>query len=151
MELIINNLPTKRKENTDKERQIIKRALVSYQVVLNQYEKYTNEMKRRDLERLAKESEKDGLDAMNPFSVDMSDEKTYEPTLEDTKTFVYSSWAEAVANVQTPYICDGQKRKRIRKQAFRDIQNGKFLNKRVIDVMDGFIDKLSGNLETVEK
>lgn len=151
MELIINNLPTKRKENTDKERQIIKRALVSYQVVLNQYEKYTNEMKRRDLERLAKESEKDGLDAMNPFSVDMSDEKTYEPTLEDTKTFVYSSWAEAVANVQTPYICDGQKRKRIRKQAFRDIQNGKFLNKKVIDVMDGFIDKLSGNLETVEK
>lgn len=151
MELIINNLPTKRKENTDKERQIIKRALVSYQVVLNQYEKYTNEMKRRDLERLAKESEKDGLDAMNPFSVDMSDEKTYEPTLEDTKTFVYSSWAEAVANVQTPYICDGQKRKRIRKQTFRDIQNGKFLNKKVIDVMDGFIDKLSGNLEMVEK
>ncbi len=151
MELIINNLPTKRKENTDKERQIIKRALVSYQVVLNQYEKYTNEMKRRDLERLAKESEKNSLDAMNPFSVDMSDEKTYEPTLEDTKTFVYSSWAEAVANVQTPYICDGQKRKRIRKQAFRDIQNGKFLNKKVIDVMDGFIDKLSGNLETVEK
>lgn len=148
---MINNLPTKRKENTDKERQIIKRALVSYQVVLNQYEKYTNEMKRRDLERLAKESEKDSLDAMNPFSVDMSDEKTYEPTLEDTKTFVYSSWAEAVANVQTPYICDGQKRKRIRKQAFRDIQNGKFLNKKVIDVMDGFIDKLSGNLETVEK
>ena len=151
MKLEINNIPSKSRNVTEKDREIINRALVSYQVVLNQYEKYTSEMKRRDLERLAKESEKDSLDAMNPFSVDMSDEKTYEPTLEDTKTFVYSSWAEAVANVQTPYICDGQKRKRIRKQAFRDIQNGKFLNKKVIDVMDGFIDKLSGNLETVEK
>lgn len=144
MELVIKKLPKNRKNVNDKESEVIKRALISYQVVLGQYEKYTDEMKRRDLERLAKKNESNTLDAMNPFSVDMT-EKTYEPTLDDTKTFVYSSWAEAVANVQTPYICDGAKRKNIRKKAFRDIQNGKYLNKKVIDVMNDFIAKLSDN------
>ena len=142
MELVIKKLPKNRKNVNDKESEVIKRALISYQVVLGQYEKYTDEMKRRDLERLAKKNESSTLDAMNPFSVDMT-EKTYEPTLDDTKTFVYSSWAEAVANVQTPYICDGAKRKNIRKKAFRDVQNGKYLNKKVIDIMNDFITKLS--------
>lgn len=144
MELVIKKLPKNRKNVNDKESEVIKRALISYQVVLGQYEKYTDEMKRRDLERLAKKNETNTLDAMNPFSVDMT-EKSYEPTLEDTKTFVYSSWAEAVANVQTPYICDSAKRKGIRKQAFRDVQNGKYLNKKVIDIMNDFIAKLSDN------
>jgi hypothetical protein len=144
MELVIKKLPKNRKNVNNKESEIIKRALMSYQIVLGQYEKYTDEMKRRDWERLAKKNESNTLDAMNPFSVDMT-EKSYEPTLEDTKTFVYSSWAEAVANVQTPYICDGAKRKNIRKKAFRDVQNGKYLNKKVIDVMNDFIAKLSDN------
>lgn len=142
MELIIKKLPTKKRNISEKEKEVINRALISYQVVLGQYEKYTDEMKRRDLERLAKQNEANTLDAMNPFSVDMT-EKSYEPTLEDTKTFVYSSWAEAVANVQTPYICEGAKRKRIRRQAFRDVQNGKYLNKKVRDIMNDFINKLS--------
>lgn len=144
MELVIKKLPKNRKNVNDKESEVIKRALISYQVVLGQYEKYTDEMKRRDLERLAKKNKSNTLDAMNPFSVDMT-EKTYEPTLDNTKTFVYSSWAEAVANVQTPYICDGAKRKNIRKKAFRDVQNGKYLNKKVIDIMNDFIAKLSDN------
>lgn len=144
MELVIKKLPKNRKNVNDKESEVIKRALISYQVVLGQYEKYTDEMKRRDLERLAKKNKSNTLDAMNPFSVDMT-EKTYEPTLDDAKTFVYSSWAEAVANVQTPYICDGAKRKNIRKKAFRDVQNGKYLNKKVIDIMNDFIAKLSDN------
>lgn len=142
MELIIKKLPTKKRNISEKEKEVINRALISYQVVLGQYEKYTDEMKRRDLERLAKQNEANTLDAMNPFSVDMT-EKSYEPTLEDTKTFVYSSWAEAVANVQTPYICEGAKRKGIRRQAFRDVQNGKYLNKKVRDIMNDFINKLS--------
>lgn len=142
MELIIKKLPTKKRNISEKEKEVINRALISYQVVLGQYEKYTDEMKRRDLERLAKQNEANTLDAMNPFSVDMT-EKSYEPTLEDTKTFVYSSWAEAVANVQTPYICEGAKRKGIRRQAFRDVQNGKYLNKKVRDIMNNFINKLS--------
>ena len=144
MELVIKKLPKNRKNVNDKESEVIKRALISYQVVLGQYEKYTDGMKRRDLERLAKKNKSNTLDAMNPFSVDMT-EKTYEPTLDNTKTFVYSSWAEAVANVQTPYICDGAKRKNIRKKAFRDVQNGKYLNKKVIDIMNDFIAKLSDN------
>jgi hypothetical protein len=145
MELIIKRLPTKRKNPTDKEREIIKRALISYQVVLGQYEKYTDDMKRKDLERLARENNKQGLDAMNPFNVDMTEGRTYEPTLEDTKIFVYSSWAEAIANVQTPYICNGAKRKGIRKHAFMDVQNGKFLINKVLEIMNNFIDRLSEN------
>ena len=145
MELIIKRLPRKRKNPTDKEREIIKRALISYQVVLGQYEKYTDDMKRKDLERLARENNKQGLDAMNPFNVDMTEGRTYEPTLEDTKIFVYSSWAEAIANVQTPYICNGAKRKGIRKHAFMDVQNGKFLTNKVLEIMNNFIDRLSEN------
>lgn len=143
MELIIKKLPSKRKNPSDKERDIINHALVSYQIVLGQYEKYTDEMKRKDLEKLAKQKETNTLDAMNPFNVDMTEDKTYEPTIEDTKIFVYSSWAEAVANVLTPYICDGQKRKGIKRQVFRDVQNGKYLTNKVIDVMNDFINKLS--------
>jgi hypothetical protein len=143
MELIIKKLPSKRKNPSDKERDIINHALVSYQIVLGQYEKYSDEMKRKDLEKLAKQKETNTLDAMNPFNVDMTEDKIYEPTIEDTKIFVYSSWAEAVANVLTPYICDGQKRKGIKRQVFRDVQNGKYLTNKVIDVMNGFINKLS--------
>ena len=143
MELEIKNLPKNRKPPRDKEREIIRRALLSYQIVLGQYEKYTDDMKRRDLEKLAKHNETNTLDAMNPFNVDVTEDKTYEPTLEDTKTFVYSSWAEAVANVKTPYVCDGNKKKGIRRQAFRDVQNGKYLNKKVREVMNDFILKLT--------
>ena len=143
MELIIKKLPSKRKNPSDKERDIINHALVSYQIVLGQYEKYSDEMKRKDLEKLAKQKETNTLDAMNPFNVDMTEDKIYEPTIEDTKIFVYSSWAEAVANVLTPYICDGQKRKGIKRQVFRDVQNGKYLTNKVINVMNDFINKLS--------
>lgn len=142
MDLVIKKLPNKKREITEKERQIIQRALISYKIVLGQYEKYTLDMKRKDLERLAKQSETGTLDAMNPFNVNVSDKETYEPSLEDTKQFVYSSWAEAVANVQTPYVCDGSKKKGIRRQAFRDVQNGKFLTKKVRETMDEFIDRL---------
>lgn len=141
-ELVINNLPTKRKNPSDKEREIIRRALLTYKVVLGQYKKYTDEMKQKDMEKLSKENNPSGLDTMNPFNVDVSEQKTYEPTLEDTKTFVYSSWAEAVANVQTPYICDGQRRKAIRKKAFRDIQHGKFINSKVVETMNNFVSDL---------
>lgn len=143
MKLEIKSLPTRNKNLSDKEREIVNRALISYQIVLGQYEKYTLDMKRKDLEKLAKQNETNTLDAMNPFNVDVTEDKTYEPTLEDTKTFVYSSWAEAVANVKTPYICDGNKKKGIRKQAFRDVQNGKYLTKKVRDVMNNFILKLT--------
>jgi hypothetical protein len=143
MELTIKKLPTKRKTPSDKEMEIIKRALISYQFVLGQYKKYTDDMKQKDLEKLERENNKTGLDTMNPFNVDVSEKKSYEPTLEDTRTFVYSSWAEAVANAQTPYVCDGKKKKGIRKHAFMDVQNGKFLTRKVIDVMNDFITKLS--------
>ena len=148
MKLEIKTLPLKNKNLSDKEREIVKRALFSYQIVLGQYEKYTDKMKRKDLERLARQNNQNPLDAMNPFNVDLTEEKTYEPTLEDTKTFVYSSWAEAIANAKTPYICDGDKKKGIRRQAFRDVQNGKYLTKKVREVMENFITRLSvGNTE----
>ena len=107
-------------------------------------------MKRKDLEKLNKENT-NNLNSLNPFDIDMSEEKTYEPTFEDTKTFVYSAWAEAVANVQTPFICASSIKKGIRKQAFRDVQKGKYLNKKVKDIMNDFILKLSGNLKVVNK
>lgn len=143
MELEINNIPSKSKNVTEKDREIINRALFSYQIVLGQYEKYTDEMKQKDLERLAKQNNPNTLDTLNPFNVDLTEEKTYEPTFEDTKTFVYSSWAEAIANVKTPHICDGAKKKGIRRQAYRDVQNGKYLTKKVRDVMNNFITRLS--------
>ena len=152
MELTIKKLPTKKRNVTEQEGDIIKRAMISFQIVMGQYEKYTDEMKKRDLEKLEREHNASGLDKMNPFNVGGTTEKSYEPTLEDTKTFVYSSWAEAVANVQTPYVCSGQKKKGIRKQAFRDVQKGKYINNKVRNLMDEFITKLSGQeIQTNEK
>lgn len=150
MDYTIKTLPNKRRNITEKEREIIERALSAYQVVLGQYEKYTDEMKRKDWEKLNKENT-NNLNSLNPFDIDMSEDKTYEPTLEDTKTFVYSAWAEAVANVQTPFICVSSIKKGIRKQAFRDIQKGKYLNKKVKDIMNDFILKLSGNIKVRNK
>ena len=150
MDYTIKTLPNKRRNITDKESEIIKRALSAYQVVLGQYEKYTDEMKRKDLEKLNKENT-NSLNSLNPFDIDMSEEKTYEPTLEDTQIFVYSAWAEAVANVQTPFGCAAPLRKSIRKQAFRDVQKGKYLNRKVREIMNDFIMKLSGNLKIVNE
>lgn len=149
MDYTIKTLPNKRRNITEKESEIIERALSAYQVVLGQYEKYTDEMKRKDWEKLNKQNT-NNLTSLNPFDIDMSD-KTYEPTLEDTKTFVYSAWAEAVANVQTPFICASSIKKGIRKQAFRDVQKGKYLNKKVKDIMNDFILKLSGNIKVINK
>lgn len=150
MKLEINNIPSKSKNVTEKDREIINRALFSYQIVLGQYEKYTDEMKQKDLEKLNKENT-NNLNLLNPFDVDMSEDKTYEPTLEDTKTFVYSAWAEAVANVQTPFVCASSIKKGIRKQAFRDVQKGKYINKKVKDIMNDFILKLSGNVKVISE
>ena len=150
MDYTIKTLPNKRRNITEKEREIIQRALSAYQVVLGQYEKYTDEMKRKDWEKLNKENT-NSLNSLNPFDIDMSEEKTYEPTFEDTKTFVYSAWAEAVANVQTPFICASSIKKGIRKQAFRDVQKGKYLNRKVREIMNNFILKLSGNLKIVNE
>ena len=150
MDYTIKTLPNKRRNITEKEREIIERALSAYQVVLGQYEKYTDDMKRKDLEKLNKDNT-NNLKLLNPFDIDMSEDKTYEPTLEDTKTFVYSAWAEAVANVQTPFICASSIKKGIRKQAFRDVQKGKYLNKKVKDIMNDFILKLSGNIKVINK
>ena len=150
MDYTIKTLPNKRRNITEKESQIIERALSAYQVVLGQYEKYTDDMKRKDLEKLNKDNT-NNLKLLNPFDIDMSEDKTYEPTLEDTKTFVYSAWAEAVANVQTPFICASSIKKGIRKQAFRDVQKGKYLNKKVKDIMNDFILKLSGNIKVINK
>ena len=150
MDYTIKTLPNKRRNITEKESEIIQRALSAYQVVLGQYEKYTDEMKRKDMEKLNKENT-NSLNSLNPFDIDMSEEKTYEPTFEDTKTFVYSAWAEAVANVQTPFICASSIKKGIRKQAFRDVHKGKYLNRRVREIMNDFIMKLSGNLKIVNE
>lgn len=150
MEYTIKVLPSKKRVITEKEAEIIKRALPSYQVVLGQYEKYTDEMKRKDLEKLNK-TNVNNLNSINPFVIDMSEDKTYEPTLEDTKIFVYSSWADAIANVQIPFVCSSPIKKRIRKQVFRDVQKGKYLNKKVRDIMNDFILKLSGNLKIVDE
>ena len=150
MDYTIKTLPNKRRNITEKEREIIERALSAYQVVLGQYEKYTDEMKRKDLEKLNKENT-NNLNSLNPFDVDMSEDRTYEPTLEDTQIFVYSAWAEAVANVQTPFGCAAPLRKTIRKQAFRDVQKGKYLNRKVREIMNDFIMKLSGNLKIVNE
>lgn len=151
MELVIKNLTTKKRNITENEKKVINRAMISFQVVMNQYEKYTDEMKKKDLERLEREKNASGLDKLNPFNVGGTIEKSYEPTLEDTKTFVYSSWAEAVANVQTPPICDGAKKKGIRRKAFRDVQNGKFLNGDVRNILKEYVMKLSGQELTNEK
>ena len=150
MEYTIKVLPSKKRVITEKEAEIIKRALPSYQVVLGQYEKYTDEMKRKDLEKLNK-TNVNNLNSINPFVIDMSEDKTYEPTLEDTKIFVYSSWADAIANVQIPFVCSSPIKKRIRKQVFRDVQKGKYLNKKVRDIMNDFFLKLSGNLKIVDE
>lgn len=142
MDYTIKSISKKKRDIDDKERSIIQQALLAYKIVLGQYEKYTDDMKRKDLERLTVNST-NTLNQLNPFVIGGTQEKSYEPSLEDTKTFVYSSWAEAIANVQTPYICDGKTKKRIRRQAFRDVKNGKFINKKVRDVMQNFIDTLS--------
>lgn len=151
MELVIKKLTTKKRNVSEQEKQIINRAMISFQVVMNQYKKYTDEKKKKDLERLEREKNASGLDKLNPFNVGGTIEKSYEPTLEDTKTFVYSSWVEAVANVQTPPICDGGKKKGIRRKAFRDVQNGKFLNGDVRNILKEYVMKLSGQELTNEK
>ena len=52
MDYTIKTLPNKRRNITEKEREIIERALSAYQVVLGQYEKYTDEMKRKDWDNI---------------------------------------------------------------------------------------------------
>lgn len=147
MDFVIKSIPNVKRDMSEKERDVVNSALIYYQIVLGQYEKYTDEMKQKDLEKLSKEQNKTELDKMNPFDVDISEGKSYEPTLEDTKIFVYSSWAEAVANVKTPRICSGTKRKGIKRQVFRDVQNGKYVNRKVREIMNGFIEKLYNGQE----
>ena len=47
MDYTIKTLSNKRRNITEKESEIIKRALPAYQVVLGQYEKYTGQLPTR--------------------------------------------------------------------------------------------------------
>lgn len=132
MDFTIKKLPLDNKRPiTNEEKIVIDRALPSYDLVMGQYTKYTDEMKRKDLEKMNTASP-------NPFVANLGD-KTYEPTEEDTREFVFSSWAEAVANVLTPFGCTAKRRKAIKKKAFNDVKKGKYLNKKVVDVIKSYL------------
>ena len=140
MELTIKELPQKTKPSSEEDKRVIARATIMFQVVMNQYEKYTEEQKKIDLEALKPQTE---LDKENPFVVKDEEIKDSQPTIEETKVFVYSSWADSVAHAKTPLYADGKKRKTIRNQTFRDVLNGKYVNKNVKKMLEDYIVKLS--------
>lgn len=140
MELIIKELTQKRKAVTEKEKNVIERAMVVFPIMMNPYQKYLEKLKERKQTISQKETD---IDKMNPFNTDISEDNVKPLTNEQIKIIVFSSWADAVANAQTPYPCDGKRRKLIRKHAFADINKGKFLSARVRKTLDEYITKFS--------
>ena len=151
MELTIKNITSKRRQIQEKEREVINRAMISFQVVMSRYEKYTDIMKRDEKMQLAQENVQTELDKINPFNIGTTVKDSSEPSIDEVKEFVYSSWAEAVANVQTPYICDAATRKGIRKKAFRDVQNGKYISNKVRTMINDTVKRMTTTETTVEE
>ena len=82
------------------------------------------------------------MDKINPFNVKNNEPKNYIPTLAEIKTFTYSAWAKTVADVQTPSISSGVRKKGIVRHSFREVQKGKYINRKVKDIMNDFISKM---------
>ena len=148
MDYKIEKLSDKIHNLSEEESLVIKRAIPFYNNVLERYEK--NLLKLKEENDRQKEQPKT-LDEINPFAVKDTEPKNYIPTLAEIKTFTYSAWAKTVADVQTPYLSTGEKKKGIVKRAFREVQKGKFLNKKVKDIMNDFISKISIALDVNEK
>lgn len=145
MDFKITVIPNKVKNNTEEEKGVIAHSLKTYQGVLDNYEAYVDKIndafRRQRIEKL-NSLNPSGVGTTNPFMIDMRSDK-YTPTLDEVKTFAYSAWAETIAKSLTPYVCGGQKKKAIRKQAYRDIKKGKYLNSEVRNIMRTFIDRIS--------
>lgn len=132
----IKHILFKKRNLTPIERDVIKRALPAYRIVLSQYEKYTDERKKRDLELLNKT-----IDGDNAFNFG-NRLKKFEPTLEETKEFVYSAWADAVVQALIPMYSSGQQRRAFRRKIFREVSEGKYINKEVRETIEEFIEIL---------
>lgn len=155
MEFKITALPSKFKNLKGGEKDIVDHALIVYQGVLDTYEKQIDAIKetlrQKEIQEkkaedtkykpLLKNSSNASFDT-NPFMGDIKGKEEYKPTVQEVKTFVYSAWAETLARARTPHICDGQRKKTIRKAAYRNVKNGKFLNKKVRDKMNEYITRL---------
>jgi len=139
MEYKIDKISEKRHNISEEESNIIKTALPYYKSMLDRYENTLVRLK--DENDKVKEIPKT-IDVENPFIPNMSEPKNYIPTIDEIKTFVYSAWAKTVADVQTPYVSSGQKKKGIVKHCFREVQKGKFINRTIRETMNEFISKM---------
>jgi len=87
------------------------------------------------------------LNDINPFDITNFSSSLNIPSIDEIKSFIYSAWAKVIADVQTPYIISGQKKKGIVKRLFREVQKGKYINKDVRDIMNEFVSKMEKSLE----
>ena len=140
MEYKIEKISEKIRNLSEEESDVIKRAIPFYNNVLERYEKMLTQMKEENDKQ--KEQPKT-LDEINPFNVKNDEPKNYIPTLAEIKTFTYSAWAKTVADVQTPYVSSGERKKGIVRHSFREVQKGKYLNRKVKDIMKEFISKMT--------
>lgn len=147
MEYKIDKISTKKHNVSEEESIVIKRAIPFYKNTLDRYEKMLLKFKEENDRQ--KEQPKT-LDDINPFVV-TNNEQNYIPTVDEIKTFVYSCWAKTVADVQTPYVSDGQRKKGIVKRSFRDVSKGKYINKNVRDIMSEYINRMTLGLNLNEK
>lgn len=141
MENTIKKLPQNNKRSlTEKESAVIKSAFPAYKMVMDGYEKHYEELRQKAEE---KKILNNGIS--NPFDVNMKEDTDNidNLTVGDIKELAYTSWALAVANAQTPFPCKGSVQKSIRKKAFRDVSNGKFINRIVLEYMDGVISRMT--------
>ena len=147
MEYKIEKLSEKIRNISEDESGVIKRAIPFYNNVLERYEKMLLQMK--DENDKANSAPKT-IDVNNPFDVKPTTPKNDMPTIKDIKTFVYSAWAKTVADVQTPYGSTGQRKKNIVKHSFREVQKGKYINRKVKEIMKDYISKMSMALDFEE-
>ena len=146
MEYIIKGIPEKIHNISEEESSIIKRAIPFYSNLLERYENTLLKAKEEN----DKIRERQETDNKNPFDIGTTVEENYIPNINEIKAFVYSAWAKTIADVQTPYVSSGQKKKGIMKRSFRDVQNGKYINKNVRQIMKDFISKVSIALDIKE-
>ena len=153
MDYIIEKFSENKHAISETESVVIKRAIPFYNNLLERYESML--LKAKEENDKLKNDKGIGIDN-NPFDVNSAKEENQKPwdlpSLKEIKTFVYSSWAKTVADVQTPFGSSGQRKKGIVKTAFRDVQKGKYINKNVREIANNFISRilLSLNIEKNE-
>lgn len=146
MEYIVTKISENKHSISEEESMVIKRAIPFYNNLLERYENTLLKIKEKND---SIEKNIGAVDSKNPFDIKNATLEEL-PKLDEIKVFVYSSWAKIVADVQTPFGCGGQRKKGIMKTSFKEVQKGKYINKKVREIMNDFIKKITLSLDIKE-